>query len=160
MKKTVNIILGLFIAASLIYVVVTELGSTETELDKEKTENVKNDETKQADRLDIYYFHTTARCNSCLKIEKYTKAAVESGFKDELKSGKVVFKIINIDESENKHFIKDYELYTKSVIVQKIVKGKPGKWVNLEKVWELLGNEAQFSLYIQDEVKKMTEAGS
>lgn len=161
MKKTVNIILGLFIAASLIYLVVTEFGTTETEPEKEKTETTETEEAKQADRLDVYYFHATARCNSCLKIEKHTRSAIENDFKDELKNGKVVFRMVNIDEPDNKHFIKDYELYTKSVIVQQIKKGKPAKWENLDQIWDLLDNETQFSLYIQDEVKKnLAEAGS
>ena len=155
MKKIISITLGLFIAASLIYLVVTELGTSETEQKKVETE-----ETQQSDRLDIYYFHATARCNSCLKIEKFTRSAIETGFENELKNGKIVFKMVNIEKQENKHFITDYELYTKSVIVQQIKGGKPVKWSNLDKIWDLLDNETRFSLYIQDEVKKMTEAGS
>ena len=158
MKKIISITLGLFIAASLIYLVVTELGTSETEQKKVETEKEETTETQQADRLDIYYFHATARCNSCLKIEKFTRSAIETGFENELKNGKIVFKMVNIEKQENKHFITDYELYTKSVIVQQIKKGKPAKWVNLDKIWDLLDNETQFSLYIQDEVKKMTEA--
>lgn len=158
MKKTISIILGLFIATSIVYLVVTELRNPETKQEKKTVEN--KSENSQPDRLDIYYFHATGRCNSCLKIEKYTRSAIENGFKDELKSGKIVFKMVNIDEPENKHFIKDYELYTKSVIVQQIKKGKPAKWENLDQVWDLLDNETQFSLYIQDEVKKMSRAGS
>jgi len=160
MKKIISIILGLFVSASLVYLVVTELRTSETEPANDKSENVKTADTLQPDRLDIYYFHATARCNSCLKIEKYTRSTVETDFKNELKNGKIVFKLVNIEDEENQHFITDFKLYTKSVIVQQIKNGKPVKWVNLDKIWDLLDNETQFSLYIQNEVKKnLDEAG-
>jgi len=54
---------------------------------------------------------------------------------------------------ENRHFIKDFELYTKQVIVEQIENGKQKKWKNLDKVWDLLGDETEFSMYIQNEVK-------
>ena len=74
MKKTINIILGLFVAASLVYLVVTELRTPETKQEKKTVE--KKSENSQPDRLNIYYFHGSARCNSCLKIEKFTKSAI------------------------------------------------------------------------------------
>jgi len=151
MKKTINIILGLFVAASLVYLIVTELQTPQTE---QKKTVEKKAEKSEDDRLNIYYFHATARCNSCMKIEKFTKTAVETGFEKELANKKIIFKLVNIDKSENKHFIDDFKLYTKSVIVEQIKNGKQKKWVNLEKVWDLLDNETQFSLYIQEEVKK------
>ena len=102
--------------------------------------------------LVVYYFHGGFRCPSCLKIEKYTKESVESNYKDQIKSGKIVFKIINIDVKGNEHFIMDYQLYTKSVIVSLVKDGKQTKWKNLPKVWEYLNNKPRFLSYIKDEV--------
>ena len=62
-------------------------------------------------------------------------------------------KVINVDEKENSNFSKDYQLFTRSVVVSDIVNGKETQWKNLQKVWELVRNEEAFKEYIQNEIK-------
>jgi len=102
--------------------------------------------------LVVYYFHGDFRCPSCLKIEQYTKESVEGNFKAKIKSGQIVFGAINVDKKENAHYVQDYQLYTKSVIVSLVKNGKQIKWKNLTKVWEHLNNKPGFLSYIKDEV--------
>jgi thiol-disulfide isomerase/thioredoxin len=104
-------------------------------------------------RIVVYYFHTTYRCASCKKIEAYTEEAVKDAFSEEIKQGRLVWRMINTDEKANKHFLKDYQLYTKSVIVAEEIGGKQERWKNLPKVWELLGDRPGFLLYIQEETE-------
>ena len=108
-------------------------------------------------RVIVYYFLTNFRCPSCYKIERYTKEAVEHYFKDELTSGTLVFKPINIEEKKNQHFVKDYNLYTKSVVISLIKEGKEAKYDNLMKVWEYLGDKEKFYGYIKTETAKYLE---
>lgn len=110
--------------------------------------------TIEDSKLIVYYFYTTARCASCLKIEQYTKESLEKFFSDEIASGKVDFQMLKIDEPQNKHYIQDYQLYTKSVVLSKIVEGKEEKFKNLDKVWQLLRNKEKFYVYIKDETLK------
>lgn len=105
------------------------------------------------DKIIVYYFHTSFRCPSCVKIEQYSSEAVRSGFSKELKNGKIVWKVINIEEEPNKHFVKNYQLYTKSLVIIKMKNGKQTEWKNLNKVWELLYNKSKFIGYVQDEIK-------
>jgi hypothetical protein len=105
----------------------------------------------------VYYFMTTQRCPSCMKIEGYSKEAVQKNFAEALKKGTVVWKMVRVDRPENSHFIKDYQLYTKSVVLVKMRGGKQVSWKNLDKVWELLGDKAKFQKYINDEVKKFVD---
>jgi hypothetical protein len=100
----------------------------------------------------VYYFHTTYRCPSCKKIEAYSKESIETGFAVELQSGKLRFESVNIDEPDNKHYIKDYQLYTKSLVICDIKDGKQIQWKNLAKVWEHVGNKDVFVKYVQDEI--------
>ena len=149
MKKIVTIVLGLFVAFSVVFLVAKEtMKSTE-----ESTSDVveKSDDGKE-NRVNVYYFHTTFRCPSCNAIENHTKSSVEDHFKKELESGTVVFKEVNVDLEENKHYIKGFELYTKQVIVEQIKNGKQTKWKNLDQVWKLFRDGQQFSAYIHDEV--------
>ncbi|MFH1665235.1 MAG: nitrophenyl compound nitroreductase subunit ArsF family protein [Candidatus Omnitrophota bacterium] len=104
-------------------------------------------------RLIVYYFHGNVRCANCHKIENYTEGTVENYFKEQLRSGKIVYKMINIEEKGNAHFIKDYELYTKSVVLSLVKDGKEAKYKNLTKVWEYLGNKTAFEDYERKEIK-------
>jgi len=106
-----------------------------------------------------YYFHTTRRCASCLKIEAYTREAIETGFAAELKSGRLVFLPVNLDDEGNEHFVKDYQLFTKSVVLVRPKAGKQADWKNLPKVWELLNDKDKFVRYIQEETRAWLAGG-
>ena len=104
--------------------------------------------------IKVYYFHTTVRCYSCNKIERLTREAVNEGFGDELARGLVRVEVLNVDEPNNKHFVIDYQLFTKSVIISDMSGNKAQRWKNLQKVWELLRDENAFKAYVQKELKK------
>ncbi len=152
MKKIITIVLGLFVAFSVVFLIAKETMKSDDAASAapEKTESTGG----KPDRVNVYYFHTTFRCPSCTAIENNTKDSVEDHFKKELESGTVVFKEVNVDLEENKHYIKGFELVTKQVIVEQIKNGKQTKWKNLDKVWELFRDGQQFSVYIKDEVEE------
>lgn len=104
-------------------------------------------------RVIVYYFHGKFRCGTCKRIEQLTKEAITVSFANEMRAGLVEMKVINVDEAENKHFTKDYQLFTKSVVVSDMINGKEKQWKNLQKVWELIRNEEVFKKYIQNEIK-------
>ena len=102
--------------------------------------------------LNVYYFRSNFRCSNCYKIEEYTKEAMEKYFQDKLESGGIVYKIVNIDKEENTHFVDDYQLYTKSVVLSKLKDGKEVEYKNLQKIWEYLNDEEKFHSYIKEEI--------
>lgn len=104
-------------------------------------------------RVIAYYFHTTQRCASCRAIEAYAKEAVETAFAKELKDGRLVWRTVNLDVKGNEHFVKDYRLYTKSVILVNEQRGRAPEWKNLEKVWQLLRDKEAFLRYVQGETR-------
>ena len=108
---------------------------------------------RPAHQVKAYYFHGRARCPSCLKIEAYTQEAIRSGFVEELKNGSLSWQVINVEEPGNQHFAKDYQLYTKSVILSDRHQGQEVRWKNLTEVWTLITVKADFQKYIQDEVR-------
>jgi len=113
----------------------------------------KTDTTALQHRVIAYYLHTTYRCVTCKKIEAYSREAIETAFAKELADGRVVWRVVNIEEKGNEHFVKDFELYTKSLVLVDEVKGKQVRWQNLTKVWELLPKKAAFFGYVQDGVR-------
>ncbi len=111
----------------------------------------------EKDHVEVYYFHGDVRCVNCHRIEMYTKEAVDEYFGKEMESGKLVYKVVNVDRKKNQHFVKDYQLYTKSVIVSLVKDGKEVKYENLQGVWNYLGNRELFLDYIKNEVGKYLE---
>ena len=98
------------------------------------------------------YFHGAFRCSTCHKLEQYSKEAIETNFKDALASGKLEFKIVNVEDRGNEHYANDYQLYTKSLILSLVKGGKEIKWKNMDKIWEYVGNKKRFIDYVKSEV--------
>ncbi len=102
-----------------------------------------------------YYFHGSFRCYTCNMMEKYSQEAIEANFKDALASGKLEFKAVNVEDRENEHFVGDYKLYTKSLILSLVKDGKEVKSKNLDKIWQLTRNKQKFIEYVTVEVNAL-----
>jgi uncharacterized protein YacL (UPF0231 family) len=111
----------------------------------------------RADKVIAYYFHGNYRCASCTKLEKYSRDAISMYFNKEIKQGFLSFETVNTDLSENKHFLQDYQLYTKSLVLIAVKNNKTVKWKNLDKTWQHLNNKDDFYKYVQTETKKFLE---
>ncbi|MBU1999060.1 MAG: hypothetical protein KKE64_06160 [Candidatus Omnitrophica bacterium] len=103
-------------------------------------------------KIYAYYFHSSMRYPTCYKLEQYSKEAVESNFEPELVSGELEFKTINIEEKINAHFVNDYQLYTKALVLSLVKDGIEIRSKSLNKIWELVGNKDKFIGYIKEEV--------
>jgi len=101
----------------------------------------------------VYYFYTKKRCASCLKIEEYTREAVQAHFQKALESGEMIWRPIDMEEPEHTHFMEDFELFTKSVVLVEQAGDRVLKWKNLPKIWELLNDKAAFIEYIKKEIR-------
>ena len=107
-----------------------------------------------ASEIVAYYFHGNLRCATCRKIEAYSEEAITQGFADELKSGQFAWRVVNTDESENKHFVKDFELITKSVVLVEYRDGEVTRFENLKLVWQLVGDKDGFLKYVRDATRE------
>lgn len=109
-------------------------------------------QAKENCMLIIYYFHGNARCPTCYKLENFAKSEVETDFADAIKKGTLAWKTINVEEKGNEHYVDDYKLYTKSVIVSMGQNGKETSWKNLDQIWQLVHEEGKYRDYIKKEV--------
>ena len=103
-------------------------------------------------KIIAYYFHGNARCPTCHKMEQYTKEAIEENFKDELANGLLVIKAVNVEKKENEHFVNDYQLYTKALIISHVEDGKEIQHKNLTKIWEYVRDKKKFFNYVTTEI--------
>ncbi|MCP4262489.1 MAG: hypothetical protein GY774_34040 [Planctomycetes bacterium] len=148
-KTIISTVLLLFVAGSTTYMVINEVRSGS------QVQIAKSGESltlPAGSKVVLYYFHGNERCQTCIKFESFTEEAIKGAFAEQVNSGELVWKMVNTDEPANKHFVGDYELYSKSIVVVENRDGKRGKWKNLEKIWELVGDKNTFVKYIKDEV--------
>lgn len=102
-----------------------------------------------ADKVNVYYFYGKPRCTTCMKIENYTKSAVES-----MNDKNIFYQSVDMEKPANSSQVKRYNLYTKSVIISKNKNGKE-QWKNLDKIWLKVGNEQDFKNYIKNEITQL-----
>jgi hypothetical protein len=100
-----------------------------------------------------YYFHGNFRCPTCRKIEALSREAVESGFPEDLKAGRLEWHVINVEEPGNEHFIQDYQLFSKALVLVGKEGSKQTQWKNLQEVWTLVGKKEAFIKYVQSEIR-------
>lgn len=98
----------------------------------------------------VYYFHPTARCESCINIENFTKELITTKYTTPLAMKYVA---LNIEEPENEHFRKDFNLKFSSVVIVKSKKGETEKYKNLDSVWTYSENKFNFFNYADREIQ-------
>ncbi len=149
-KKWLTAVLLLFVLASVAFVVVREVMSRSSDSTAAAAVSEAGDVPVRSDALTVYYFHGTQRCMTCNRIEELAKAAIQAKYADELADGRVVFRSVNVDEPANEHFIKDFQLASRTVVM-----AKDGKYETFDAVWTLVGEPGKFSSYLQDGAAKM-----
>jgi hypothetical protein len=99
------------------------------------------------------YCHGHARCSNCIKIEQYSREAIEAGLRKDIDSGRLRFEVVNVDEPANRHYIQDYGLYTKSLVLISEAGGKELRHKVLNDVWNLLSDKDAFMAYVRAETE-------
>ena len=165
-KTVATTALLVFVAASIAYLVVKETGSPDQRVaDNEPhsgsgVSHAPNDQMKATGhKVVAYYFFGNVRCQTCKKLEAYTAERIAS-FTNELSTGLLEWRTANVDEKENEHFVKDYELTSRAVVLVRVVDGKEVEWKNLASIWDLVGDKKAFQEYISEETLGYLETGN
>ena len=188
-KNIVSIVLLLFVAASVVYLIAGETRSPSEakraspagtvaqpsiqppevrtvgapqEAPKTPNESVTlpQEPAKPQGKVVAYYFHRTQRCRTCLAMEAYAEKALTETFPDALASGKLEWRVLNLEELDNEHFVQDYGLTASALVMVRLENDQPQKWKNLDDVWTLVGNEGAFKGYVELEARDYLEGGS
>ncbi len=150
-SKIVSLVLFTFVVASLGFIILNM-----DESGAEGTSNVESaDQTEINENAirttDVIYFYSTVRCPTCKKLESYTHETIKVDFASQIEKGDVNWQMINIDEPENEHYIQDYQLVTKSVVLVEKADDIQVRWKNLDLIWEKVGNKVDYQNYIKEE---------
>lgn len=107
-----------------------------------------------ADRIVVMYFHRTQRCPTCRKMGGYSEEAIQTGFAQRVKEGKVEFHFIDFQDKTNAALTKAYKVSGPSLVVAKVAGGKVAEYKSLKKIWANVGNKAAFVKYVQNNVRE------
>ena len=155
-KKIFTVVLLLFVAGSVGYMIVnekkTETVASEEHIEPSSITKTESGDDQQDNQLIVYYFHGDQRCPTCHKLETYAKEALGAYFADEIASEKIVWKVVNVDRTENSHFIQDYKLVTKSVVLSEVADGKEIWWKNLDQIWQKVRDKDGYLQYIRESI--------
>lgn len=89
-----------------------------------KAQNKTSADQAKQNSIEVIDFHSTNRCMTCKAIEANTKYTLDTYFANELKTGKIIFKIINVDKKENEKVAEKFEASGTALFLNVINDGK------------------------------------
>ncbi|MFC1454777.1 nitrophenyl compound nitroreductase subunit ArsF family protein [Candidatus Undinarchaeota archaeon] len=82
--------------------------SSQSNFSQDMTFDEANVSISEPEKIEVYHFHATRQCYSCITVGDYADETVKTYFAEELKSGKIVFAHINGDLPENAELVEKY----------------------------------------------------
>jgi hypothetical protein len=110
-------------------------------------------------RVVVFYLHGDARCDKCVAMQGYSKAAVESAFAEELAAGDVAFREVNYHEPADAHYATEFDVSSPSLVIARYDQaGRRTAHQNLPRIWDLADDEGQFRQYVIQHVSEALPA--
>lgn len=105
----------------------------------------------KADKVQIFTFHATKRCATCIAIGKLSGETVEEYYQSELRDGKIEVREINIDLPENKELAAKFQASGSALKINAIYDGQDH--INEDTVvWRLTSNPTQYKSYLRNKI--------
>lgn len=112
------------------------------------------DASRPADSLEVYYFHRTGRCVSCVAMGEYVNKTMLEFYSDEMQNGKIDYREINIDLPENKDLARKFQASGSSLFIN-AVHGEEGDIQNVSEIWTWKSNEEVFKSNLKQKIDKL-----
>ncbi|MDH7510097.1 MAG: nitrophenyl compound nitroreductase subunit ArsF family protein [Methanolinea sp.] len=116
-------------------------------------ESAGNRSLSSVDKVEVYHFHATRQCYSCVVLGEYAEETVKTYFGPELASGKLVFGHINVDLPENRAIVERYGPTGSSLWIGVTNRGEFSKEENI-RVWYKIGNKEEYMEYLKGVIEK------
>lgn len=108
--------------------------------------------------LNVVCTHATARCTTCLTIEKLTRELLKEQFQKRVDSGDIVFRELNYEHPESSDFCNEYKVATASVVLVSIRNGETIAGVNLaNESWKLHTDEDAFKEMLKEQIDSILQ---
>jgi len=164
-KTVVTVALLVFVVASVVGMVLNERApepmAPETMLAPEMSPlAATKGPTFPRDGVVAMYFHGDTRCPTCRKIEATAEETIATNYAEMMKGGTVTWQDVNYETPANRHYLDEFALVAPTLVLVKTNDGQQVAWRNMDRVWELVGDRAAFSAYVQEGVNSYLVEGS
>lgn len=106
--------------------------------------------------LVAFYFHGNKRCASCNEIERLSRDA----YAPEIATGAIAFRPVNVDEPANAHFVTDFQLAVRTVVLAEEAGGKIVRWKRLDDCWTRFDEPEKFATYMRESLASFRTAAA
>ena len=106
------------------------------------------------DKIEIYHFHGTNQCYSCITVGDYAQETVNTYFADEIKSGKIVFGHINGELAENRELVVKYGATGSSLWIGTYTKDGQFKAEQNTNVWYKINDKQAYMTYLKGVIEQ------
>jgi hypothetical protein len=110
--------------------------------------------TADVQKVEIYHFHGTNQCASCIAVGDLAEETINTYFADEVKSGKIVFGHINGDLPENAALVKQYGATGSSLWIGTYTVDGQFKAEQNVNVWYKISNKKAYMDYLKSVIDK------
>jgi len=100
-------------------------------------------------KVEIFHFHGTSQCYSCITVGALAEETVNTYFADELKSGKIVFGHINGELPENKELVMKYGATGSSLWIGTYFADGTFSAEQNTNVWYKIDNKLDYTTYLK-----------
>ena len=106
--------------------------------------------SSDVEKIEIYHFHATNQCYSCITMGDLAEETIDNYFSNELKSKKIIFGHINGELPENYNLVKKFEATGSSLWIG--VTYKDGTFTKEENVnvWYKINNKQDYMNYLKN----------
>ncbi|MDD5695043.1 MAG: nitrophenyl compound nitroreductase subunit ArsF family protein [Bacteroidales bacterium] len=71
----------------------------------------------QNETINVYYFHFTRRCATCQAVEEQSELALKTLYPELVKSGRILFTSVNLEESSSEGLAKKLEVSMQTLLI-------------------------------------------
>ena len=71
----------------------------------------------QTENVEVYYFHFTRRCETCMAVENESRKAVEELYYKAMEEGRITFKALNLEEEEGKQIASKLNISVQTLLI-------------------------------------------
>lgn len=113
-----------------------------------QSDNTNNEVKKSKDKVQVFLFHNTQRCSTCIAIGRLAGETVNEFFQKELRDGQIEFREINIDLPENRDLAQKFQASGSALFINYIHDNQDT--INEDtRVWRLTSDPDQFKSYLR-----------
>jgi hypothetical protein len=103
-------------------------------------------------QTEVYYFHFTHRCATCMAVERESKKALHELYPEEMKSGDMTFVSLNLDEKTNGPLAEELKVSGQTLL---IIKGDKRKDLTNTAFMYARTNPEKLKKAISEAIEKM-----